>query len=251
MSMSIDRRLFLATGLAAALSACQRGNRGDMVVDPKTDRMYGMRSDASVFTDSSMFPNRRLKLSLRNMSGDQVWDLDATRERLYQGYMGKGYERSEGSDFGVKVDLNVVRSQQFDSDMMAQFGFLGATGGALAGAGIGGAAAGATGAAAGAGIGMASGAALGTMAGYFTTDSIYVVITEAIFAVKRNASKARRVVTFDGSPRVEEWEESSYGSFHRVHRVLIANYGGGRGVTQTDIAQDIRERQIRSLISLI
>lgn len=251
MSMSIDRRLFLATGLAAALSACQRANNGDMVVDPKTDRMYGMRSDASLFTDSTLFPNKRLKLALRNMSGDQVWDLDATRDRLYQGYVGKGYQRSDGNDFGVKVDLNVVRSQQFDRDMMAQFGFLGSTGGSLVGAGIGGAAAGGTGALAGAGIGMASGTALGTLAGYFTTDSIYVVITEAIFAIRRNASKARRVVTFDGSPRVEEWEESGYGSFHRVHRVLIANYGGGRNVTQTEIAQDIRERQIRSLISLI
>ncbi|WP_096704896.1 complement resistance protein TraT [Magnetospirillum sp. 15-1] len=251
MSMSIDRRLFLATGLAAALGACQRRNTGDMVVDPKTDRMYGMRSDASLFTDPSLFPNRRLKLSLRNMSGDQVWDLDATRERLYQGYVGKGYERSDGNDFGLKVDLNVIRSQQFDRDMIAQYGFLGSTGGVVAGAAAGGAVAGAGGAAAGAGIGMASGAALGTLAGYFTRDSIYVVITEAIFAVRRNASKARRVVTFDGSPRVEEWEESSYGSFHRVHRVLISNYGGGRSVTQTDIADDIRERQIRSLISLI
>lgn len=251
MSMSIDRRLFLATGLAAALSACQRGNRGDMVVDPKTDRMYGMRSDSSVFTDSALFPNRRLKLALRNMSGDQVWDLDATRERLYQGYVGKGFERSDGNDFGVKVDLNVVRSQQYDSDMMAQFGFLGSAGGGLAGGAAGGAMGGAAGAGVGGGIGMVAGAALGTLAGYFTSDSIYVVITEAIFAVRRNASRPRRVVTFDGSPRVEEWEESSYGSFHRVHRVLIANYGGGRGVTQAEIAQDIRERQIRSLISLI
>jgi hypothetical protein len=198
-----------------------------------------------------MFPNKRLKLALRNMSGDQVWDLDATRERLYQGYVGKGYERSGGNDFGVKVDLNVIRSQQFDNDMMTQFGFLGSTAGGLAGGATAGAVTGLGGVGMGAGIGMAAGAALGTLAGYFTSDSIYVVITEAIFAVKRNASKARRVVTFDGSPRVEEWEESGYGSFHRTYRVLIANYGGGRGVTQADIAQDIRERQIRSLISLI
>ncbi|MBI2241921.1 MAG: hypothetical protein HYU59_14095 [Magnetospirillum gryphiswaldense] len=101
------------------------------------------------------------------------------------------------------------------------------------------------------GGGMAAGAALGTLADYFTRDSIYVVITEATFAVRRNASKARRVVTFDGSPRIEEWEESGYGSFHSVDRVLIANYGGGRNVAQSDIADDIRNRQIRSLISLI
>lgn len=251
MTMSIHRRLFLASGLAAALAACRRDNREDMVLDPKTGRMYGMRSDATLFTDPTMYPNRRLKLTLRNMSGDAAWDLDSTREMLYRGFTSKGYERSDGSDFGLKLDLNVIRSQQFDRSMTNEYGFLGTAGGGLAGAAAGGALDGAGGAGVGAGAGMASGAALGALAGYFSTDSIYVVITEAVFAVRRNASKPRRVVTFDGSPRVEEWEESGYGSFHRVHRVQIANYGGGRGVAQSEIAEDIRGRQIRSLISLI
>lgn len=253
MSMTINRRLFVASGLAAALSACQRRNQSDMVVDPKTERMYGMRSDSTFFTDAAMYPNRRLKLSLRNMSGDQVWDLDDTRERIYQGYLSKGYERSSDFDFGLKIDLNVIRSQQFDRDMMAQYGFLGAAGGGLAGAGGGAASSGGSvgGIGTGAGIGMASGAALGTMAGYFTADNIYVVITEAIFAIRRNSSKPKRVVTFDGSPRVEEWEESGYGSFHKVYRMMIANYGGGRFISQNEIAADIRDRQVRSLISLI
>lgn len=251
MSMSINRRLFLVSGLAAALGACQRRNGDDMVVDPKTGRMYGMRADNSVMVDPVLFPNKRLKLSLRNMSGDQAWDLDTIRERLTQGYVAKGYERSDGADFGLKVDLNVIRSQQFDRDMIAQFGFLGGVGGGLAGGAVGGVVGGPSSAAIGAGIGTASGAALGTLAGYFTHDSIYVVITEATFAVRRNAARARRVITFDGSPRVEEWEEGGYGSFSRVYRVTIANYGGGRGVSQAEIAQDIRDRQLRSLISLI
>jgi len=251
MSMSIDRRLFLAGGLASALTACRRENRGDMVVDGRTNRMYGMRSDKTLFTDPALFPNRRLKLTLRNMSGDSAWDLDATREKLYQGYIAKGFERSERNDFGLKIDLNVIRSQQFDNDLMNQYGFLGAGMGATAGGVAGAATGGASGAAIGSAGGLAVGAALGTLIGYFTTDSIYVVITEATFAVRRNATKPRRVVTFDGSPRVEDWEENGYGSFHSVDRVLISNYGGGRNVSQTEIAADIRDRQLRSLISLI
>ncbi|OAN66051.1 glycine zipper domain-containing protein [Magnetospirillum moscoviense] len=141
-----------------------------------------------------------------------------------------------------------MRSQQFDNDLMNQYGFLGATAGAVTGAVVGGMKGDA---AFGTGAGLAVGATLGTLIGYFTTDSVYVVITEATFAVRRNASKPRRVVTFDGSPRVEEWEESGYGSFHSTDRVVIANYGGGRNVGQTEIANDIRDRQIRSLISLI
>jgi hypothetical protein len=246
--MPIDRRLFLASGMVAALSACRRQNMGDMVVDGKTNRMYGMRSDKSLFVDPTMYPNRRLKLTLRNMSGDAAWDLDATRDKIYQGYMDKGYERSDGSDFGVKVDLNVVRSQQFDNDLMAQYGFLGGTIGAIGG-GIAGGMSGNP--KLGSAAGLAAGVTLGTLAGFFTTDSIYVVITEATFAVRRNASKPRRVVTFDGSPRIEEWEESGYGSYHSVDRVFISNYGGGRNVSQLEIADDIRDRQIRSLISLI
>lgn len=249
--MSFDRRLFLTGSVALALTGCHKRNAGDMVVDGKTDRMYGMRSDGSIFTDPTLYPNRRLKLSLRNMSGDAVWDLDNTREQLTRGYLDKGYERSDGVDFGLKLDLNVIRSQQYDSDVTAQFAFLGAVAGTAAGA-TAGAARGDLGAmGTGAAVGMAAGATLGTLASYFTADHIYVVITEATFALRRNAAKAKRVVTFDGSPRVEEWEESGYGSFVKVHRVLLANYGGGRSVSQQDIAEDIRQRQIRSLISLI
>ena len=197
--MPIDRRLFLLSGLAVSLAACRRNNRDDMVIDARTNRMYGMRSDKTLFVDPSLYPNRRLKLTLRNMSGDPVWDLDATRETLYRGYVDKGYERSDGNDFGIKIDLNVIRSQQFDYDMTTQYGFLGAGAGAGLGGVAGGVRDGASGVALGTAGGMAVGAALGTLAVYFTTDSIYVVITEATFGVRRNAAAARQVVT-DGSP---------------------------------------------------
>jgi len=252
--MELGRRGFITLGtlgLAGLLGACQRGNVGDMVVDAKSDRMYGMRADGSVFTDAALYPNRRLKLSVRNLSGDPAWDLDSVRERILQGYLAKGYQPSDGVDFGLKVDLNVVRSQQFDRDMMTQFAVLGGVGGAAAGAGINGSQNGPGGAAGGAAMGLAAGATLAAIAGYFIADNIYVVVTEATFAVRRNANRPRRVVTFDGSPRIEDWEESGAGSFAQVHRVQIANYGGGRMVTQQDMANDIRDRQIRSLISLL
>jgi hypothetical protein len=250
--MGFDRRHFLAAGLAALAGACQRANQGDMVVDAQTNRMYGMRSDGTpLFTDAALFPNRRLKLALRNMSGDPVWDLDATRERLLQAFLDKGYQRSDGEDFGLKVDLNVLRSCQYDRDMLNEFSFLGAAMGGLGGAAGGGIAGGPGGIGPGAGIGLATGAALGAIAGYYTADNIYVVVTEATFGIRRESTKPRRVVTFEGSPRVEEWEESGYGSFRKTQRVRIANYGGGRNVGQREIADEIRARQIRSLGSFL
>ncbi|MBI2235695.1 MAG: hypothetical protein HYU60_01850 [Magnetospirillum sp.] len=246
--MLIDRRTLLATGLAALTAGCQRPNRGDMVVDPKkSNRMYGMTSDGQpVFTDPAMFPNRRLKLTVRNMSGDPAWDLDDAREKIYQVFLDKGYERSDGRDFGLKVDLNVIRSKQFDADLMNEFAFLGAAAGGIYGsrrqaAGVGGATV----------TGMVAGATLGAIAGLFAADSIYVVVTEATFGILRNATRPRRVVTFEGSPRVEEWEESGYAAFRKVNRVTIANYGGGMRVGQDEIADDIRARAIRSLTSFI
>ncbi len=246
--MSMERRLFLAAGLAAVVGGCTRNTRDGMVLDPATGRMYGMRSDGvPVFTDSSLFPNRRLKLSMRNMSGDAVWDLEPTRERLHQVFLDKGYQRSDGTDFGLKVDLNVLRSQQFDSSMLNDYALLGGAAGVVPGGGVGAGVAGPAGIVGGGAAGMAAGASLGAIAGYFTVDSIYVVITEAVFGVRRDSTRPRRVVTFEGSPRIEEWEERGYDAFRKVQRVLIANYGGGRGVAQKEIAADIRERQIRSL----
>jgi hypothetical protein len=248
--MSLDRRAFVVTGLAALVGACQRRNQGDMVVDPDTNRMYGMRSDGpAIFTDPTLFPNRRLKMTVRNMSGDTVWDLDSTRDRLYRVFLDKGYQKSDGEDFGLKIDLNVLRSQQFDRSMLSEYGFLGTLGGGVAG----GATAAAIGANAGTGaaVGMAAGASLGAIAGHFTTDSIFVVVTEATFGIRRDSTRPRRVVTFEGSPRVEEWEERGYDAFRKVHRVVFSNYGGGRNLAQKEIADDIRDRQIRSLGSFL
>jgi hypothetical protein len=246
--LPIDRRTLLATGLAALATGCQRPNRMDMVVDPKTaNRMYGMRSDGQpIFTDPVMYPNRRIKLSLRNLSGDPAWDLDSSRSQIYRAFLDKGYEPSDGNDFGLKVDLNVIRSKQFDADLMNEFAILGGAGGGIVGArreaaGVG----------AGTAIGIAVGATLGAIAGLFTADSIYVVVTQATFGIRRHSEKPRRVLTFDDSPRVEDWEESGYGSFRRVSHLTIANYGGGMRVAQNEIADDIRARAIRSLTSFI
>lgn len=248
--MSMDRRAFVAAGLAALLGGCQRRNQSDMVVDPATSRMYGMRSDGvPIFTDPSLFPNRRLKLSVRNLSGDAVWDLDSTKAGLLKVFLDKGYQKSDGEDFGLKVDLNVLRSQQFDRSMLEEYSFLGGAGGSLAG-GIAGSLT-AAGPGTGTAVGLASGVALGALAGYFSVDSIYVVMTEATFGIRRDSTRPRRVVTFEGSPRVEEWEERGYDAFRKTQRVLVANYGGGRGVTQAEIANDIRDRQIRSLSSFL
>lgn len=250
--MALDRRTLLASGLASGLAAltagCQRLNRGDMVVDSsKANRMYGMTSDGlPIFTDPAMFPNRRLKLTLRNLSGDPAWDLDRSREQIHRVFLDKGYEPSNGEDFGLKVDLNVVRSQQYDSDLASEFALLGAATGGIYGAKREG-----LGVVGGTATGIAAGATLGAILGMFATDSIYVVVTEATFGILRNATKPRRVVTFDGSPRVEEWEESGYASFRKVNRVTIANYGGGMRVSQAEIADDIRARAIRSLTSFI
>ncbi|CAA7626062.1 conserved hypothetical protein [Candidatus Terasakiella magnetica] len=234
MIMSINRRKFLATSISVVLATHRRDAWGDQLAT-KTDRMFGIRSDKSIFTDQAKFPSRRLKMSLRNMSGDQFWDMETTKERLYQGYIANGYEHSDDNELGVRADIKILYSGQLIDKILSDPSHLFLS----RGIGYEGSA------------GVTTGESLPSLRNYVSDDSIYVVITEVIFAIRRPPSTARRIVTFEGSPRVEEWEESSSGSFQQVNRVLISNYGGAPNVSRADMAEEIRDRQIRSLISLI
>ncbi|MGE5546598.1 MAG: hypothetical protein ACM33T_06865 [Solirubrobacterales bacterium] len=248
MTMGPGRRAFLATGLASLATGCTwLKSRDGMVVDHDTQRMYGLLvSGEPVFTDPTLFPNRRLKLTTRNMSGDPVYDLAEFREAVTQAVLAKGYERSDDRDFGLKLDLNVIRSQQVDHALVKE---LGIAGGALGGAyGIARQQGGFVGAFP---AGILTGATLGAVAGRFALENTYIVTAEVKFGVLRNSLKPRRVITFDGSPRIEEWEETGFGSFRQISRAFIHSYGGAYVISQREVASEVRARLIRSLTDFV
>jgi hypothetical protein len=163
----------MSTGMTSALlvlglilGGCAPQQRMGMVVDPETRLQYGSVVERNILIDSSQFKNKKLKLRIRNTSGDPAFDLYGFRSRLEQSYASKGYALTAGDDFGLLVDVNVVYSGQTRTDLRQEFGFLGAAAGGTAGAiaGTGGSAE------AGAAIGIISGAALGTIIGSYVTE---------------------------------------------------------------------------------
>jgi len=116
--MGIDMRItgtVLAMGLM--LGACAPQQRMGMVVDPKTQLQYGSVVERNILIDSSQFKNKKLKLRIRNTSGDPAFDLYGFQARLESSYTSKGYEVADSDDFGLLVDVNVVYSGQTRSDL--------------------------------------------------------------------------------------------------------------------------------------
>jgi hypothetical protein len=90
------------------LVACAPQQRMGMVVDPQTQLQYGSVVERNILIDSSQFKNKKLKLRIRNISGDTAFDLHGFRTRLENSYTSKGYEVANSDDFGLLVDINVV-----------------------------------------------------------------------------------------------------------------------------------------------
>ncbi len=59
----------------ALISACAPQSRMGMVVDSETGLQIGSAIEKNIVIDSSQFTDRRMKLRIRNSSGDPAYDL--------------------------------------------------------------------------------------------------------------------------------------------------------------------------------
>ena len=247
MGMSIRiAGAFLALGLI--LGACAPQQRMGMVVDPETRLQYGSVVERNILIDSSQFKNKKLKLRIRNTSGDPAFDLHGFRARLEQSYASKGYELTAGDNFGLLVDVNVVYSGQTRTDLRQEFGFLGAAAGGAAGAitGTGGSTE------AGAAIGIISGAALGAIIGSFVTEDTYIVVARYNVAVAdQYRGEKKTTIVFGSSAKQEKSERSNLRPFEQRLNSGIAVYAGGRNTPQFQIADQVRQRFARILTDMI
>jgi hypothetical protein len=241
------RAVLVALLVAVPLAACAPRQRSGMVVDPATGLQYGSTVERNLVVDASQFDDPRLKLRIRNTSGDPVFDLAAFRDALESAYQARGYVTASGAagdTYGVLLDINVVYSGQLSQSMAAEYGFLG-----LAAGGIGGSYAGTRGAAAGA----VSGAALGAILGSYVTEDTYIVVAEVTLAVAdARSGRIERVIQFG----VDDDAEDSTGDFGRRRfdeqlRTGVAVYAGGRSIAQAAIAEEVRQRLRRILADVI
>ncbi len=240
----------LAASLAALgfLAGCITTHQQElrMVRDPGSGLAYGSTTRGSVVTDAAFFENKRIKIKIRNTSGDVAFDLHEFRRRLEDSYRAKGYEPTSGDDFGLILDVNVVFSGMIQDDLRRDFGFLGAAWGGSYGALKGAASGRPSGREAGATAGMAAGAAIGSILGSYVRENTYIMITRLTFGVRKKKSGTRRKITFSRSLKIERDEERDHDGFRKAFDFDVAVYGGaGINVAQSQVAGEVRRRIIR------
>jgi len=236
-------RPLIVAAFALALSACAPGAPSGAVVDPATGLAYGSIVEKSLVIDATQFRNRRLRVVTRNTSGDTAFDMGTFASQLRGSYAGKGFQPTDGEDFGVRIDLNVLRSSQISTNYSAEFAFLGGAAGAVAGR--------ASNVSQGTAIGLLSGATLGAVAGTFATKDTYIVVAEvSVGILDTRSGTTQRTITFADSPRLEE-RETEIRPFRQLVRTHIAVYAGGRNVGQAQIADEVRKRLARIVADII
>lgn len=244
----LGSRTFLAVATLLGLAGClvnQQQNLG-LVTDEKTGLAYGAMTRGSIVTDPALHRNKRLKINIRNTSGDDAFDIKGFRKHLETVYRGKGFEPTAADDFGLLLDVNVRYSGLIQEDLRHKFAYLGGAWGL--GAGLIKGAEGGTDITtqSGAILGSATGASIGALLGSFIRENTYIVITRISYGVRKLRGKSGRVVTFSRSEKIDEDPQAFRDGFRRFHDFDVSVYGGaGLNIAQSRVTEGVRERLLR------
>ncbi|MCW9035012.1 MAG: complement resistance protein TraT [Rhodospirillales bacterium] len=233
----IKMKSLIIVPILLVLSGCVSTIQNDlgMVRNKETGLAYGSMINGNLMTDPAFFPNKNLKLSIRNTSGDDAFKLGNFRERIESFYLNKGYDVTRGSDFGLKVDVNVVYSGQIQTDRMSEYAMIGGVAGGVAGV--------RSKALYDAALWSTSGAALGSVLGSFDTEDTYIIVAAITVGIRDKARKRRKVITFDRSERIRDYDDDeSFGKWREKATIRLAVYAGGRNTEQSKIAEEVRRR---------
>ncbi len=72
-----------------------------MVKDPQTGMQFGSVVERNLVTDASFYTNKKMKIRIRNTSGDVAFDLGGFTNQIKAAYVANGYTPTQGIDFGV------------------------------------------------------------------------------------------------------------------------------------------------------
>jgi hypothetical protein len=132
-----------------------------MVMDRETGLQYGSTVSHVFIVDPSLFVNRKVRIRIRNTSGDPAFNLHRFRAELERTYANSGYEPTRKDGFGLLLDVNITYSGQTSRTIAEKLGFLGSSAGAITGFAKGGGI--------GAAAGVVTGATLGAIVGSHIT----------------------------------------------------------------------------------
>jgi uncharacterized protein YcfJ len=229
---------FILLSLAAIiLSGCvsSAGNRLAMVRNEETGLMYGSQVSGSLLTDPAFFPNKKLKLTIRNTTGDDAFKMREFRDQIEGAYLDKGYDITDDSDFGLKVDVNVVFSGQLQSDRMEEYAGIGLVGGSLMGN--------RSKAHDGQNLWTAAGAGMGAILGANDKEDTYIIVTKVTVGIRDRKRQRRKVITFSRSEKIRDYDDDeSFGKWRETATIGVAVYAGGRNTPQDKISAEVRRR---------
>lgn len=227
-----------------AITGCMDAPRMGMIKDPLTGIQYGSVVGKSFFIDSEQFPNKVVKISARNVSGDVNYNIRRFEDDLRSAFESKGYEAYKNAGFGLKIDVVVEYSGHIQENMSATLGLLGAGVGAVSGRH--------SDAMAAEGIGLVAGATLGAIAGSYITDDTYIMIANVTIGIMDSETgKTVKTISFSSSPKLQEEEDDGFKRFKEVGSTNIAVFAGGRNVSQGEVIQEVRQRLIRIVSDII
>ena len=237
-------KVLAVLGAVILLGGCASPARMGMVKDPNTGLQMGSAVEKNIFVDSSQFQNRTMKVSVRNTSGDSVYQMSPFSVNLKNAFSQKGYVPTEADSFGIKVDLNVLYSGHVQRSMAAQYGFLGGAAGGIAGYH--------SSSSTGTAAGTVLGATLGAIIGSYVTEDTYIVVAEVSIGVTDSVggdNNNKKTITFGSSPQMqEEFIPRNFRPFREVLRTKIAVFAGGTNTSQQQIADYVRQRLV-SIVS--
>ena len=232
----------LSIGLLGCLNP---PTRLGMVKNPSTGLPYGSIIEKYIVTDPSFYVNKKIKVRIRNTSGDEVFDLHGFKNQIRATLAASGYEPTNDDDFGLLIDINVMYSGQIQSNLTREFTFLGAAAGGLAGA------AKTNSGAIGTAAGVLAGATLGSIIGSLVANDTYIVISRVTFGEIKEKKRSKKYITFSRSPKLrseyddkEEQERKTRG-FRNAFTTGLSVFAGGRNTAQSTIAEQVRARIAR------
>ncbi len=237
--------------LASCVTSDKEQNPYNLVEDKKTGYAYGATKSGEFVADPAMFRNSKMKLRIRNTTGDPALDIYSFREQLEQSYSSIGYEITDGDDFGILMDINVRYFGQVTDTLPEQYTFLGGGAGAVVGAipGIQGADAADT--LTGMALGSVIGAAIGEIVRNYVTEETFIIISSVtIGTVMPEHIDDEKTISFVTGKKVRQ-KKTNFKGFRSRDVVHLGVYAGGTRADKTDIIDEVRDRHMRILKDII
>jgi len=232
------------------VSGCVKPRYG-MVTDSESNLMYGSCMTNDFIVDSSLYGNKKLKVRIRNTSGDDAFDLTGFRDVLEGAYAESGYSVTRSGVFGVYLDINVKYSGQIQDDYSHEGKRVGGIAGTLAGAYPGFEAGNGGDMIMGGAVGSVVGATLGTVAGAFVTDDTYIIMADLALGTTAPKEKDDATTLLFGVDHRKKRTRNNFRSFRSLRKVRLYVYAGGRMVGQKQIAEGVRRRFVSILKDII